>query len=69
MVGSTLSGYTGPGAVPGEPDIAFVQRLAAASCRVLVDVSGRKLLSTSVPGSLERTETLDALVAHLHSLD
>ena len=49
VVGSTLSGYTGPGAVPDEPDIAFVQRVAAAGCRLLVDVSGRKQLSASVP--------------------
>lgn len=37
IVGSTLSGYTGPGAVPDEPDIPFVQRLAAAGCRVMAE--------------------------------
>jgi N-acylglucosamine-6-phosphate 2-epimerase len=39
IVGSTLSGYTGGPhhAVPTEPDLALVQRLSAAGCRVMAE--------------------------------
>jgi N-acylglucosamine-6-phosphate 2-epimerase len=39
IVGSTLSGYTDgdPKAVPNDPDLALVQRLAAAGCRVMAE--------------------------------
>jgi N-acylglucosamine-6-phosphate 2-epimerase len=38
IVGSTLSGYTGaPGAVPQGPDLALVQQLATAGCRVMAE--------------------------------
>jgi N-acylglucosamine-6-phosphate 2-epimerase len=36
IVGSTLSGYTG-GAVPQQPDLALVARLAQAGCRVMAE--------------------------------
>jgi N-acylglucosamine-6-phosphate 2-epimerase len=36
IVGSTLAGYTG-GTVPPEPDLALVQTLAAAGCRVMAE--------------------------------
>jgi N-acylglucosamine-6-phosphate 2-epimerase len=39
IVGSTLSGYTGAAdqAVPEQPDLALVQRLAASGCRVMAE--------------------------------
>ena len=37
IVGSTLSGYAAPGAVPEGPDLALVQGLSAAGCRVMAE--------------------------------
>lgn len=36
IIGTTLAGYTG-GPVPAEPDLALVQRLAQAGCRVMAE--------------------------------